>query len=184
MALISRISRLFKADFHAVLDQLEEPHMVLNQAIREMEEELNAGEIRRRDAQIERENLKARQQEARQALSDIEEELDICFEGHKSELARELVRRKLQTLRVSKHVTARLEAAEKDLLESEKILADNRAALESARQKAELLKERPSRKACDRVFFDDMTWGPGEMTVSDNDVEVAFLREKKRREQP
>ena len=36
MALINRISRLFQADFHAVLDQIEEPEQILKQAIRDM----------------------------------------------------------------------------------------------------------------------------------------------------
>ena len=37
MALITRISRLFTADFHAVLDRIEEPDVLLKHAIREME---------------------------------------------------------------------------------------------------------------------------------------------------
>ena len=40
MALIKRLSRLFAADLHAVLDQIEEPEALLKQAVREMEEEL------------------------------------------------------------------------------------------------------------------------------------------------
>ena len=40
MALINRISRLFKADFHAVLDQIEEPEALLKQAIRDMEDDV------------------------------------------------------------------------------------------------------------------------------------------------
>ena len=40
MALINRVARLFKADFHAVLDQIEEPELLLKQAVREMEDEL------------------------------------------------------------------------------------------------------------------------------------------------
>ena len=40
MALIRRVARLITADVHAVLDQIEEPEIVLKQAIREMEEEL------------------------------------------------------------------------------------------------------------------------------------------------
>ena len=35
MPLINRISRLFKADFNAVLDNIEEPELLLHQAIRE-----------------------------------------------------------------------------------------------------------------------------------------------------
>ena len=46
MALINRISRLFKADFHAVLDQIEEPEALLKQAIRDMEDDLASTEQR------------------------------------------------------------------------------------------------------------------------------------------
>ena len=37
MALVTRLSRLFQADFHAVLDQIEEPDLQLRQAVREMQ---------------------------------------------------------------------------------------------------------------------------------------------------
>ncbi len=46
MALITRVSRLFQADFHAVLDRIEEPDVLLRQAVREMEEELARDEQR------------------------------------------------------------------------------------------------------------------------------------------
>ena len=48
MVLISRISRLFRADLHAVLDRIEEPEALLRQAIREMEELLAQDEQRSR----------------------------------------------------------------------------------------------------------------------------------------
>ena len=37
MALVTRLSRLFQADFHAVLDRIEEPDLQLKQAVREMQ---------------------------------------------------------------------------------------------------------------------------------------------------
>ena len=40
MALIHRVSRLFRADFNAVLDHIEEPELLLRQSIRDMEDEL------------------------------------------------------------------------------------------------------------------------------------------------
>ena len=46
MALINRLTRLVKADFHAVLDNLEEPEQLLKQAIRDMEDELAETEQR------------------------------------------------------------------------------------------------------------------------------------------
>ena len=183
MTLISRISRLLKADFHAVLDRVEEPQVLLKQAIREMEEALHAGEVRVREVLVEQEGLKVRHEEMQQALSSIDGELDICFLEEKSELARELIKRKLQMQRVIKQIAARLAAAGKNLLESKKILADNRATLAGARQKAELFTDRFSQRRCEGSLSDETMWHPGESVISDNDVEVAFLREKKRRAQ-
>ena len=40
MALIARVSRLFRADVNAVLDRMEEPEVLLRQALRDMQEAL------------------------------------------------------------------------------------------------------------------------------------------------
>ena len=40
MVLITRLARLFRADVHAVLDRIEEPLLLLQQAVREMEADL------------------------------------------------------------------------------------------------------------------------------------------------
>jgi phage shock protein A len=183
MALITRITRLFKADFHAVLDQVEEPLMLLKQAVREMEDEVNAAELHQRQALIERDKLKGRRDELEQALGDLGEEMDVCFEEEQVDLARDLIKRKLQAQRLSKRVEVRLDATQKEILEGQKVLTENRAALESMRQKAELFNERLPSKGDNHSLIDDMAWSPQELAVSDNDVEVAFLREKKRRAQ-
>jgi phage shock protein A len=181
MALITRISRLFKADFHAVLDQVEEPEMLLRQAIREMEDDLSEAELHQRQTLNERDELKVRRSELEQSLTEIDEELDICFESDEDELARDLIRRKLQTQRLSKRVTARFSTAEKDVHLQQKSLQENLATLESMRQKAELFAERSPKHGSNHMTHNDIAWSPQELSVSDNDVEVAFLREKKRR---
>jgi len=96
MALITRISRLFSADFHAVLDRIEEPELLLKQAIREMEEELASSEQRIRYLQQEQQQLSVKEDDIEQALSSLDEEMDICFASGREELARKLVKRKLE----------------------------------------------------------------------------------------
>lgn len=183
MALITRISRLFKADFHAVLDQVEEPRVLLKQAIREMEDGLSETEFRQRHTLSERDELKQRQDELENVLSDIDEELDICFESNETDLARELIKRKLQTQRLSKRVSALLGVAGKALVGLQRVQQENRATLESMRQKAELIPERLPKSNRDPQSIDGIAWNPRELGVSDNDIEIAFLREKKRRVQ-
>ena len=76
MALISRVTRLFRADFHAVLDRVEEPDILLRQAIREMEEDLNRDEQAYRGHERDREQLAKRESEFQQLTRSLAEELD------------------------------------------------------------------------------------------------------------
>ena len=79
MALINRMSRLFTADVHAVLDRIEEPDVLLKHAIREMDEELARSEQRVRQLEHEHEALAERQRKVQAALAELVSQLDVCF---------------------------------------------------------------------------------------------------------
>lgn len=181
MALINRVTRLFKADFHAVLDQIEEPEQLLKQAIREMEDDLAETEQRIRVFTQDQEALASRKGEIESKILQIDEELDLCFASKKDDLARGLIRKKLETQRLSKRLSSRHGAAEKDLAEQRTMLDENRATLEGLRQKAELFAQR--RPLASESEFDDIAWMSRELSVSDDEVEVAWLREKRVRSQ-
>ena len=178
MPLITRVSRLFRADVNAVLDRIEEPDVLLRQAVREMEEELARDEQRFKVLSHEHGQLAARESDIGHSLSDIEEELDVCFESEKDDLARGLIKRKLEAERLLKLLLRKREALEETLSGLKRRLDENRARLESMRQKAELLTEdnEPNRP--------EDYWVVPEVTVRDQDVEVAFLREKQKRSRP
>ena len=175
MALITRVSRLFQADFHAVLDRIEEPELLLRQAVREMEEELARDEQRSKALTQERRQLASREAELKQSLQEIEAELDTCFAAGNDELARNCVRRKLETQRFGRHLSRKREAIGETLTELDSRLKENRAHLESMRQKAELL----AGDAARTQPADD--WRSTDISVRDEDVEVAFLREQQHR---
>jgi phage shock protein A len=181
MALINRISRLFKADFHAVLDQIEEPEMLLKQAIREMEDDLAETEHRIKVCEHDREALATRKSEVDGKLAEIDAELDLCFASRKDDLAKGLIKKKLETERLSKRLGSKHAASEKYLIEQQAMLDENRATLEGLRQKAELFAQRvPADSASE---FDDIGWMARELRVTDDEVEIAYLREKDARSQ-
>ena len=177
MALITRVSRLFQADFHAVLDRIEEPEVLLRQAVREMEEELAQDEQRCKMLQHEQGQLTARETDLEQSLQEIEGQLDVCFDSDNDELARTAIRRKLETQRFCKGLARKRLTLQETLDDLNTRLGENRARLESMRQKAELLAEEST---CTRPVDN---WNLPEVTVRDEDVEVAFLREKQHRRQ-
>ena len=181
MALINRISRLFKADFHAVLDHIEEPEQVLKQAIRDMEDDLATTEQRVTLCAHDQEALSVRRSELEDKLSEIDEQLDLCFESEKDDLAKNLIRKKLEAERLLKRLHAKYVANEKYLAGQRTMLDENRSTLEGLRQKAELFTQRRQAPSDGGSEFDDIAWMAREMSVGDDEVEVAFLREKSRR---
>jgi phage shock protein A len=168
------MSRLFTADVHAVLDRMEEPDALLRQAVREMEEELVRSEQRVKLLEHERDRLSDRDAKVAAALAELEEQVGVAFDSGNEDLARKLVKRKLETARLAKHVSDRRAAVAKSLADAAAILAEQRERLDVMRQKAELLVESAHVAAGDE-------WSKSEFVVAEDEVEVAFLREKQRR---
>lgn len=178
MPLINRISRLFKADLHAVLDQIEEPEALLKQAIRDMEDELAAAEQRVALCARDQDVLAVRKDELDSRVAELDAQLDLCFESEKDELAKNAIRKKLEAERLRKRLLAKHAANAKYLEEQRAMLDDNAATLESLRQKAELFAHRTPSHTGSGSEFDDIGWMARDMTVSDNEVEIAYLHEK------
>ena len=181
MALINRISRLFKADFHAVLDQIEEPEQLLKQAIRDMEDDLAETEQRIILCAHDQEAFAVRKSELEATIAEIDGQLDLCFESEKEDLAKNLIKRKLEAERLLKRLNSRFAANGKYLEEQQATLDENRATVESLRQKAELFAQRVPANPDGGSEFDDIAWMAREMNVGDDEVEIAFLREKNAR---
>lgn len=177
MPLITRVSRLFRADLHAVLDRLEEPDVLLRHAVREMEEALAQDERRLRLLEHDHEQLTTRIRDLEEALRQAEGELDVCFEAEKHDLARTLIRRRLELQGHQRILARKSDGAKAQRVALASRVEENRRYLESMRQKAELLADDDTRSAPQE------TVKAPDLGVRDEDVEVAFLRELKRRKQ-
>lgn len=172
MALITRVARLFRADMHAVLDQIEEPQQLLAQAIREMEEALQQEQQQLKLLEHEQGELRRQLQGLAQGLAKSEEELDLCFKSNKEELARGIIRRRLETERHGALLTQRGEALTAQTRQLTSRIEQHRDELQAMRQKAEFLGSEGMVSASAPA---------ASVSVRDDEVEVAFLRERERR---
>jgi phage shock protein A len=178
MALITRVSRLFRADLHAVLDRIEEPDLLLRQAVREMEDELAQDQQRLKSMQLEQAQLSARCAELDRVLQRLEQELDVCFASNEEELARAVIKRKLESERLASLLARRQQLVQEGSAALATQIEENRTRLESMRQKAELLTEEAA------VGGPAESWNTADCVVRQDDVDVAWLREKQKRSQP
>jgi phage shock protein A len=174
MALITRMSRLFTADLHAVLDRLEEPDVLLKQAIREMEDELALRDHRIRLLEHEREQCTRQAADIERELGRTAEQLDVCFESGEDSLARTLLKRRLEMEQVVARLRTRTDVSTKALASEREQLDEQRRAFDSLRQQAEMLLQDLPRSGASNAM-------PYQAPVTDDDVEVALLQEKQRR---
>ena len=171
MTLIHRFSKLFTADLHAVLDRLEEPEALLKQAIRDMEELTAKTEQRARLLEHEHAELGRRFDAMSESIAGIDGELDLCLSQHEDALARSLVRKKLEAERAMRSIATRRDEVARRLAAERALLDEQRGELDSVRQKAELF----------ATSTRDTTSFGTDQPVSNDEVEVALLRERERR---
>lgn len=178
MALITRISQLFKADMNAVLDQIEAPEQMLRQAIRDMEDEIETDKAEIAAQEEKLEQLEKRLETVRETASELEAQLDLCFNQGQEDLARKMVRRKLETERLRKGLVERIQNGSAALEKLRTQTEQRHTALEAMHQKAEVF---------DRHHVENRVQSPipgaidASYPVDDDDVEVAFLHEKSAR---
>ena len=173
MALITRMTRLFTADLHAVLDRLEEPDVLLKQALREMEDDVAIREQRVRHFEHDREESTQHADGLERDLVQLAQQLDVCFASAAEDLARTLLKRRLELEQLIKRLRARADAAAKAIVAETAQLDEDRQAFDALRQKAQqLLDEGSCPLGRPRLY---------QPSVTDADVEVALLQEKLRR---
>ena len=175
MALVTRLTRLFRADAHAVLDRLEEPDILLRQAVREMEDEVVRNAHALKALELDHEQTRACIAQIESSLSGIAGELDLCFAADNQNLVRSLLRRRLQGERLAKHLNQRLVGLSDDIAQRRSALDDQRQRLEGMRQKAAIF---DVESGADKS---EAAWSGPDIAVSEDDIDLALLREQQRR---
>jgi phage shock protein A len=179
MALLRRLSQLFKADFHAVLDRIEEPKALLKQAMREMEEALLQSEKTLKRLIREQQQLTQKQGDFEQRLDELNKNLVLCFENTNDALAIPLVKQQLETQQLLKLIIRKQENLAEQLTERHAQHKEQQALYESTRQKAALFIEENQASVSndnpDNAMFGVNTTGS---FISDEEVELALMQQK------
>jgi phage shock protein A len=173
MALVTRLSRLFQADFHAVLDRIEEPDLQLRQAVREMQFALDQDQQRLKLLQHETTQVDKANADAAANLKNFDQELDICLAAKKDDLARDLIRRKLAVEKQLQALQQQSVSIELQRQALEAQIDEQNQQLTSMKQKLELLVSEDERFVTGNFNHAD--------TIRSEEVEIALLREKQRR---
>lgn len=178
MGLVTRISRLVRADAHYLLDCIEEPGVLVKQALREMEEEIAADEERMKNMVRSEKALQAQIDQAQHTLTEAQEQIEASFKNREETLARAFVRKRLATTKLNAQLQRELEMLAERQRELRRSLEERRAKKAEIAEKATLYEA--AKAAEEQQRLDRTLHAP--VFVSDEDVELEFLEEKRKRE--
>jgi len=178
MTLISRISRLFKADIHGLLDSIEEPQTLLKQAVREMQEAIDNNEYEQKRITKRIEQHNAHYDQVNQITKDLENKIDLCFRQNNADLARSFIRKRLETAERAEYIESELSSLKRQLEETTVQIAHRKEKLAAVMDKMNVLLD-----ANPRNSIASQGMASHNYCVSDVDVEIEYMAETQRRSQ-
>lgn len=175
MTLAQRLSRFLKADLHGLLDSLETPEEIVQQTIRDMEEALAHKEQHLATLRTTLHRLRVEQQELERVSQEIEHHIDLCFEAQNDTLARNFLRKRLETAQHMRQLARSMDDVQAQCTAGEQTLATQREQLATVVQQY-------------RLYSTTQPAAAGTTThsagLSEDAVELAFLEEQRRRARP
>lgn len=171
MSILTRISRLFKADIHGILDNLEQPEIILQQSIRDMQNEVDKAEIIISELDMQQAKFEQKHQSLKIALKELHSQLQFCLQENNESLSKSVIRKKLQVDSSLKELAGQLA----NILEEKKLKTseteERKERLQVIRDKLALFTEKTSFN--ESTLAADLNSG-----ITQDDIELAFLYEK------
>ena len=93
MGIVSRMSKIFKADIHGVMDQFEDQGLLLKQYLRDMEEALNQNEANLSRNVALRNQMQKELDKYNQQYQALDHDLSVAVQKGKDSIARMLIKK-------------------------------------------------------------------------------------------
>ncbi len=183
MSIMTRFTRLFKADVHGVMDQFEDNGLMLRQCLREMESALTARravldrKIEARDTA--RSDLKTRREE----IAALEADIDMAIAKDRDDIARFLIKKEKPLSRHCAELARHVETLDREINDAQADLDRRRNEYDVLKLKASRYLDREKREK-DADWPRTHQWPATEAaTVTDEEVELELLRRKEGRKE-
>lgn len=178
MSIMTRFVRLFKADVHGVMDQLEDKKLLLRQYLREMEKSLGQKEAQVRALSDRMDRLTAYTQRQTQEITKINQDVDLALSMRKDDIARMLIRRRLETEATAGHLEEQIENASREKSRLLDTIRDQRLQYETFKARADTWQQQGGNEpfaSAAHTFtgVDDST------QIRDEEIELELIRRKK-----
>jgi phage shock protein A len=176
MSILGRVTRLFKSEVHGLLDSLEEPHAALKQAIREMEAAVVESEEAKASIEAKIENCMSQLESRNKRGKELEHQIDLSFEAENEKLSKSFVRKRLENQKHVELISAQLKKLNDEKQAKARMIVEQHEKLDQIKEKLNLFVSEANIKKADLS-----AQAANEFSVTEDEVELAYLEESKKR---
>jgi phage shock protein A len=137
-----------------------------------MEESIAADEKQIRLWEYEQRQLAGKRDRLEESLGDLEEKCALCFKSNQDDLARSFIKRKLEAQQAKQLLAEKITSLQEKISRLTHQFTEHQAQLTAMKHKAEVFLEEGAGNTS--------IWENPSASIRDEDVEVAFLQEKRK----
>jgi phage shock protein A len=177
MGIMTRLTRLFKADLHGMIDRLEDQELLIRHYLREMESSLQQKKHRLELMNRTQHKLEASLANRRQEADKLEHDLTLALRKEKDEIARMLIRKQRLQQRQKEHLFKQLDALRQKQRSLAKILEEQRVRYETLKVKAASAGH-AGQQGPHRAEVGDAPELGSTFALADEEIELELIRRK------
>jgi len=177
MGIMARVVRIFKADVHGVMDQLEDQGLLLKQHLRDMAQALNHKEVKLNKMLVSRKQAQQEYDKYRRQSQTLEQDLAVAVRKNKDDIARMLIRKIKPLDSLREEITDRMRNLDHDISQDREHLDQQRLRYERLKHRsADFLNKTPMRDLRNDLAEIEHAAKYGEL--SEEEVELELLKRK------
>lgn len=136
MAILTRMIRLFKADIHGVMDQIEDQGLLLKQHLRDMQASLVLKETQLKKMGLAMEQAQQEFKKGQKECDTLELDLEVAIKKEKDDIARMLIKKLKPLTHIQSERSNHIELLNRDFVEFKENIDQQRLQYEQLKQKA------------------------------------------------
>jgi phage shock protein A len=136
MPILSRIFRLFKADIHGFMDQIEDQGLLLKQHLRDMEDALVHKEARLKQMCFARDQVRRDYEKGIKESNNLEQDLEVAIRKDRDDIARMLIKKIKPLSHIQSERCSRVDRLNQEIEQFKADFEQRRLQYEQLRQQA------------------------------------------------
>jgi phage shock protein A len=177
MAILARIVKIFKADIHGVMDQLEDRELLLKQHLRDMEEALHRKQVKLSKMTASHNQGQKDLVEYKQQLEILDHDLTVAVRKNKDDIARTLIRKMKPLENLSGEFSRHLKALDEEIIQITNQLHQQRLRYEQLKNRTTEYLHKTQMQQWKKDVIDPVS-NDGYGASADQEIELELLKRK------